>query len=97
MADRSAVSGPPDAGGDARAQMAANADARRAYAAGIEDHLRRADRIARLRASDRITVFAEVLSDVGGVRATCRRIGLPYRTGRRYLARLRAELGAQAI
>jgi hypothetical protein len=97
MADLSTVSGPPGAPGQACVRAAATADTDRAYAAAIEDYLQRADRIARARGHDRITIFAEVLSEVGGVRETCRRIGLPYRTGRRYLARIRAALGAQAI
>ena len=95
MADLSTVSGQPGAAGQARTPSIADAD--RAYAAAIEAHLQRADRIARARGHDRITIFAEILSEVGGVREACRRIGLPYRTGRRYLARIRAALGAQAI
>ena len=97
MPDREAAPGQPGAREDARAHKVADAEARRAYVAAVEDSLRRNDLIARARAHDRLTVFAEVLSDVGAVRATCRRIGLPYRTGRRYLARIRADLGVQAI
>lgn len=45
---------------------------------------------------ERIAVFAEVLSDVGEIKATCKVLGLSQSTGTLYFKQMRDELGAQA-
>lgn len=45
---------------------------------------------------ERIALFAEALSDVGEVKATCARLGIAQSTGTLYLKQMRADLGAQA-
>ena len=45
---------------------------------------------------ERMALFADVLSDIGEVKATCRRIGISENTGTAYMAQMRRELGQQA-